>query len=354
MQLSPLDYHSLHEFYSQIILPHFGVSRQHILWQEDRILGPDNEAHVFLTDDAKMVLVYDDYPTTTLADIRKSFDDDTAVVLQLSTPSDGVIAINNAHETKDVAAYTLSFGSATHRVHTHNVTGYFRLFRLSASRREVLQERHGAKQVARSQEATIYNGLIAMGHEIIAIARLSETSLSSVENIAAAAQSIAFVHDFGSLADFFFDVAEESDSYEDIYGETKDQFLERLRHTLEKVAREAKIHPSVTADEKRVLDTRALPIHTKMMQNPARSPEYFVELIKVLDECVRNEKMSSTAAAQEITYALDRPEIIASIWLSKAVDLAYQLDLPSSFASENNKEKWQRFAKCVVDSTRSS
>lgn len=44
------------------------------MWQEHRVIGPDNDMHSFYADDEWFVLVFDDYPTTVAGDVVREMD----------------------------------------------------------------------------------------------------------------------------------------------------------------------------------------------------------------------------------------------------------------------------------------
>lgn len=168
-----------------------------------------------------------------------------------------------------------------------------------------------------------------------------------IAHMAQSSSTLARNHSFNDLENFFFDIAEEADHYADTFDITHEEYLHQLKQKLRTLASDAHINPGVTAAEKHLLDACALPIHTKMMQQPQESMKYFVELVELLDTFIKRGELTETAAAEELSHALDRPQIVNSHRLRSAVLLAYELELPHTLRRQDPAIKWHDFIVTV-------
>ena len=127
MQVDVLSRPALEELYEKVILPQFGIIGN-VVWEEHRTIGPDNEAHVFLHNKKRLVLVYDDYPTTDTQSLAAEFPYCTATRVARDLAKGNVVVDNNASPASDDRCI-LRFGpNDLPFKHIHDVTGYFQLF----------------------------------------------------------------------------------------------------------------------------------------------------------------------------------------------------------------------------------
>jgi hypothetical protein len=345
MQLTTINQATLEELYAHIILPQFGLTKRHILWLEHRAIGPDSDAHEFLCDDEHLILVFDDYPATTISDVQEEFAYKSAIE-QVSLASDAKGAVEvDISTSKAEDSTTLRFGpGATPFIYVHNVTGYFRLFRLAVPPEDVRLHRMKIRRQNLRRKSAAYTSLIDIGYEMLALGK-NVMTWDHIAHMAQSSSTLARNHGFNDLENFFFDVAEEADCYKDISDMTHEEYLHQLKQKLRTLASDAHINPGVTAAEKHLLDACALPIHTKMMQQPQESMKYFVELVELLDTFVKRGELTETAAAEELSHTLDRPQIVNSHRLRSAVLLAYELELPHTLRRQSPAKKWNHFTE---------
>ena len=338
MQRTILTQRTLEEFYSQVILPQFGVRQKQIAWQDHTTIGPDNETHVFLCDDEHMVLVFDDYPTTTVDDIRTEFPG--ATITQISLGEGNVSVAGNTPSTDDNAI--LRYTPAVPYTYVHGITGYYQLFNIGTPVEKVRLMRLKSHRRAHQVASEAYMSLVDMGFELIALAK-KEGILSHVEHLSSLSQSLAASHGFGDLADWFFNLSVDLDCHESIYDEPIEAYLSRQKKVLQSHAATSRINPGVTSADKDLLQKYTFPIHTKMMQNPDKSPEYFIEMAHTLNTLIDDKDLTVFVAAEELSFALDRPQIMANKNLVEVVAKAYELQMPRTLRHNDPLESWQSF-----------
>lgn len=114
MQNTKLTDQALGEIYETCILPQFAVELGDVAWLRfRRIIGPDNELHIFEANGKMYVLLFDDYPTNVLQDVAKALDVNPATL--------GQIPPKNPHpEAGKVVNFKIADGQ-----YVHNVTGSF-------------------------------------------------------------------------------------------------------------------------------------------------------------------------------------------------------------------------------------
>ena len=349
MQLTTISQDTLEELYAQIILPQFGLTKRHILWLEHQVIGPDSDAHEFLCDDEHMILVFDDYPTTTVADLQEEFAyQSTIEQVSLASDAEGAVEVDRSISGAEDST-TLRFGpGATPFIYVHNVTGYFRLFRLTVPPEDVRLHRMKIRRQNLRRKSAAYTSLIDIGYEMLALGK-NVTMWDHIAHMAQSSSTLARNHGFNDLENFFFDVAEDADCYQGIPGMTHEKYLQRLKQELQTLADNAHINPGLTGAEKKLLDAHALPIHAKMMKQPAKSPEYFLELVELLDKFVNEGQLTEIVAADELSYALDRPQIVNSRRFRSAVLIAYELELPHTLRRQDPAIKWREFITAVYN-----
>jgi len=126
MQVDILSRPTLEEFYEKVILPQFGIVGV-ISWEDHFSIGPDNHAHVLVYGQTRLVLVYDDYPTT---DARSLIEDFPGKGIK-RIPLDDAGSDVTVDETMTLGpdGYVLRFGPGSLPFKwVYNVTGYFQLF----------------------------------------------------------------------------------------------------------------------------------------------------------------------------------------------------------------------------------
>ncbi|PID33449.1 hypothetical protein CR969_00650, partial [Candidatus Saccharibacteria bacterium] len=132
------------------------------------------------------------------------------------------------------------------------------------------------------------------------------------------------------------------DHYVQIHG--SDRTLFYLDERIKSVASKLNLPPQATADQKRLLNENSLPILAKMVQDPESSLEYFYELVEKLDELVQAGELDWQAAASEVYYTLDRPQIYIHKPLESAIITAYDL------SAQHDKSAWGNFIALVRES----
>ena len=187
-----------------------------------------------------------------------------------------------------------------------------------------------------------YISLIDMGFELIALAK-KEGNLSHVQHLSGLSQSLSGSHGFGDLADWFFDFGINLDCHESVYDESIESYLSRQKKVLQSHAATSRVNPGVTGTDKDLLQKHTFPIHTKMMHDPDKSPDYFIEMAHTLNTLIDDKDLNVFAAAEELSFALDRPQIIANKRLHNAVAAAYRLQMPNTLRHDDPAEVWRAF-----------
>jgi hypothetical protein len=128
MQVDVLSKSTLEELYEKVILPQFGIVGA-ISWEDHFSIGPDSHAHVFVYGQTRLVLVYDDYPTTDAKSLTEDFPGSSIKRIALDDAGSDVTV--EATTTLAPDDYVLRFGPGSLPFKwVYNVTGYFQLFTL--------------------------------------------------------------------------------------------------------------------------------------------------------------------------------------------------------------------------------
>jgi hypothetical protein len=196
-----------------------------------------------------------------------------------------------------------------------------------------------------SEESSVYASLLSVGYDILDLEKYTEIR-ECVLHMAGELAQVARYTGNGKLYDIFFDIAE------DYWGSTgiSDNYISHLKDELDTLADEAYINPVASGAEQVLLDRYTLPIHQKMVKTPEKSPEYFIELATILNKLIIDSKVSPWAASKELSYALDRPQIVADASLDKAVHLAHRLELPETIRQHDPLVAWKRFYDALPNS----
>lgn len=118
---------TLNELYEKVILPQFGITDD-VTWHGHMPIGHDTDVHEFTHNSQEMILVFDDYPTTTIRTLHHEYlvFPQTAIQIELEQDKDWV-SPDASFEDRHI----LGFGPRiTPSKYVHNVTGYFQLFRV--------------------------------------------------------------------------------------------------------------------------------------------------------------------------------------------------------------------------------
>ena len=341
MQPNQLTAPALEELYAKVILPQFGISGDSISWIEQRTIGPNNEARVFKVGDEQMVLVFDDYPTTTVETISKEFGSDSVTQIHRSN-TEGSVGMD-AHSSDNDNQTLMRFSiESTPFTHAHGITGYFQLFRLGGDEDAIKLNRLKTSKRALHGVSEVYAALLDVGFELIALGR-KNAPLDALIHISQSMNDIATNHNFRDLSLFFFGFAVDSECYEGLYNQPIESYFIRAKGELQTLASSANINPGITGRDQELVDSHTLPIHTKMMINPEDSEAYFVELAHALNRLIAEEDLSVLAAGRELSHALDRPQVESSTILRPAVLAAYELELPRTLRNHDPEEQWNKF-----------
>lgn len=116
---------TLEELYAKVILPQFGLEPSDVTWLDHKLIDPDNEAHIFTQGGQQYILLFEDYPGFSMAEVSQGVSPDSPPELEPLSRSSTVT--ENEHD----ADYILRFGPKTvPSYYVHNVTGYFKLYRV--------------------------------------------------------------------------------------------------------------------------------------------------------------------------------------------------------------------------------
>lgn len=202
---------------------------------------------------------------------------------------------------------------------------------------ELANKRHELKAMSGT-----YTGLISVGFELVSLSKDEQ----NLDHIAHMSWDLAWVADylgFKDLHDIFFDIQIDQGffSKDGVRG-----YFESVKNELQELKKE-KVNPSVSGDDKDLLDEFSMPILVKMTENPGSSPEYFIELAKELDRLINDNNLSIPAAGEELGFTLDRIQIMNDLTLRPAVEKAYELELPNIIRKREPLEVWREFMKLI-------
>lgn len=194
-----------------------------------------------------------------------------------------------------------------------------------------------------------YISFINVAYECISLLKISGNA-PHVVHIARSMNEACISLFPGGLEGLFYslvEVAEYAESESTI--EFVPDGIKNIQKQIKKLTDASILNPGATGDDKTALDTYSIPIITKMMHNPEKSPEFFIELVKTLDELIKKDKLSVCAAGKEISYTTDRPQIMNNKDLSAAVKLANALELPNEFRKQDPLKAWREFIAAMPD-----
>ena len=192
----------------------------------------------------------------------------------------------------------------------------------------------------------IYSSLLELGFELLKIAR-DEKNMPRVGHMAYNLYVIADAEFYPWLADVYYDMNIYSEIYASYYKNGHKDYVKEAKDGLRTCASSDFINPSVHGGDKELLDEHSLPIITAMMNDPKNSPKLFISLAHKLDELVKYKSLSVFAAAQELIYTLDRPQIYTYKELAKSVQLGYALERPEMLSGGDARKKWKEFIHSI-------
>lgn len=186
-----------------------------------------------------------------------------------------------------------------------------------------------------------------MGLDLIGVAG-DGAGRAHVARLMTQACRIAEYSGLSELADFFYGAALNIESSEQWYELSYGEYLYDLKIDFNKIADKVGVNPSITTSDQELLDKHTLPIHQKMMESPADSPDYFIEMAHQLNRLISDFGLSELAASDEISHALDRPEIMQNDNLASAIQAAYRLEFPYTLRQADPGEQWQELYEEIL------
>lgn len=198
-----------------------------------------------------------------------------------------------------------------------------------------------ADHTSHINKSAIYLNLIGIARVLLMNAKISSPN-SVTSGVGKRLYSVSILSGYMELSDIFCDIGE----FDFYFGADKSDFISRvdkLITTLDKLKSEDKINPNKGLRSSQLLDTHSLPILEKMVAEPERSPRYFREMVRVLDDLIKNSGLSPQAAASEVMCAIERPQIVADASLFETILAAYDLELPLTIRRHDPMRMWQNF-----------
>jgi len=162
-------------------------------------------------------------------------------------------------------------------------------------------------------------------------------------------------YDMHLYAGFLLDQLPDSTGATPPLGDSKRiaaEFRTRLQAAI--AASRARFNPAVTKKDTLQLDKHLLPLLTALRDaDSTQRPKLFLQLCQTAISRVEMGQLSMFAAAQDIHYSLDRPEIQATATLKAVVAAAEQLGQPDLITQGDPKTAWQAFVQAVHEAVSS-
>jgi hypothetical protein len=151
-----------------------------------------------------------------------------------------------------------------------------------------------------------------------------------------------------NIAEVLFEIVELAEGFADRAYEL--QIRSEIEASLREIMSEDNMNPETDDQDSEVLDRISLPILEKMVEQPSNSPQLFVDLCHVLNNQINIQELSVWAAAEELGYTLDRPEIMQHPQLQKAITKGLQLELPRTIRQQDPVLAWHDFMRSLPKS----